>query len=73
MKPKLKVNVGSKNKVKVAAVAVDDVKGALEYLKGKGVTINMELQDFNPCHMASISDPDGNEIVLHHRKDGTVG
>ena len=66
------VKKGEKGNVSVG-LAVDDVKAAVEYLKGKGVQINMELQDFPPCHMASISDPDGNEITLHHRKDGTVG
>ncbi len=63
---------GKKGNVSVG-LSVDDVKGALEYLKSKDVAVNMELQDFPSCHMASISDPDGNEIVLHHRKDGTVG
>jgi predicted enzyme related to lactoylglutathione lyase len=66
------VKDGEKGPVSVG-LSVDNVEKALEYLKGKGVKINMPLQDFPPCHMASISDPDGNEIMLHNRKDGTVG
>ena len=63
---------GKKANVSVG-LAVDDVKSALQHLKSKGVPINMDLQSFDPCFMASISDPDGNEIVIHQRKDGTVG
>ncbi|SPE60849.1 Glyoxalase/bleomycin resistance protein/dioxygenase [Verrucomicrobia bacterium] len=57
----------------VAALAVDDVKAAVEQLKGRGVKINQEPQEFPPCFTATIADPDGNEIILHQRKDGTVG
>jgi predicted enzyme related to lactoylglutathione lyase len=63
---------GEKGNVSVA-LAVDDVKAAVEHLKGRGVKIIQETQDFPPCFMAAIADPDGNEIYLHQRKDGTVG
>ena len=66
------IKKGEKGNVSVA-LSVDDVEKTLVELKAKGVTVNMEPQSFDPCFMASISDPDGNEIVLHHRKDGTVG
>lgn len=63
---------GQKGNASVA-LSVDDVAKAVAELKEKGVQVNLEAQDFNACGMASISDPDGNEIVLHRRKDGTVG
>jgi predicted enzyme related to lactoylglutathione lyase len=56
-----------------AAFAVDDIAKAVEFLKEKGVTVTQEVMDFDPCHMALIQDPDRNEIILHQRKDGTVG
>lgn len=56
-----------------AALSVDDVKAAVEYLKGKGVKVVNEAMDFPPCHMAIIEDPDGNQIILHKRKNGTIG
>lgn len=63
---------GQKCNVSVA-LAVDDVKAAVEHLKKKGVKITQETQEHPPCFMASIADPDGNEIFLHQRKDGTAG
>jgi predicted enzyme related to lactoylglutathione lyase len=68
------VNDGGKAKNNVsAAFAVDDVIKAVEYLKKKGVRVVQETMDFPGCGMAIALDPDGNEVVLHHRKDGTVG
>jgi predicted enzyme related to lactoylglutathione lyase len=55
------------------ALAVDNVKDSIEYLRGKGVVVKMEMQDFKSCSMAMFTDPDGNELMLHQRKDGTVG
>ena len=57
----------------VMALAVDDVNAALEELRGKGVEIGMEPIETPVCFMAAISDPDGNRILLHQRKDGTAG
>lgn len=56
-----------------AALSVDDVKQAVKYLKGKKVKVATEPTEFPVCEMAIIEDPDGNQIILHHRKDGTVG
>ena len=61
-----------KNSVSVA-LAVDDVAKTVAYLKKKGVPIVQPAQEHTPCFMASITDPDGNELILHKRKDGTVG
>ena len=55
------------------AFAVEDVAAAVEELRGKGVTIVMEGIESPVCHMAVIADPDGHQIVLHQRKDGTFG
>lgn len=55
------------------ALAVDDIKKAVEYLKGKGVKVIQEVMAFDPCEMSTILDPDNNQIILHQRKDGTVG
>ncbi|MDB5238731.1 MAG: Glyoxalase/bleomycin resistance protein/dioxygenase [Candidatus Parcubacteria bacterium] len=55
------------------ALAVPDVKAALEELRGKGVTVVQEFYETPVCTGAGIADPDGNQIYLHKRKDGTVG
>ena len=33
----------------------------------------MEPREQDVCYDAIIRAPDGNEIILHHRKDGTAG
>ncbi len=55
------------------ALAVQDIEGALKELKKKGITIVQPLQEHGVCFMAMVADPDGNELILHKRKDGTVG
>ena len=55
------------------AIAVDDVKQAVDELRQEGVAIALEPGEQPSCHAAGISDPDGNLILLHRRKDGTVG
>ena len=57
----------------IMALAVDDVYAAVEELRGKGVEIEMEPLETPDCFMAAISDPEGNKIVIHQRKDGTAG
>ncbi len=54
------------------AFAVDDVKEALEFVKSKKVPVKMDIYESGVCFMAIILDPDGNEVMLHHRKDGTI-
>lgn len=71
-------DIGSFNKDEVGkassiAFAVDDVKKAVEELKGKGVKIIDETWETPVCFGATIADPDGNKIYLHQRKDGTAG
>lgn len=57
----------------ILALAVEDVEAAVEELRGKGVPIAMETIETPVCFMAVVSDPDGNRILLHQRKDGTYG
>ena len=55
------------------ALAVADAKAAMEELKRKGVEVRMDISESSVCFMGLIADPDGNQIWLHQRKDGTAG
>ncbi|MBC2596063.1 VOC family protein [Ruficoccus amylovorans] len=54
-------------------LAVDDVPAAVEELKAKGVSILYGPMETPVCFMAGFLDPDGNQVGLHQRKDGTAG
>jgi catechol 2,3-dioxygenase-like lactoylglutathione lyase family enzyme len=49
------------------ALHVDDVAAARADLEGKGVVFAGEILDTGVCHMAFFTDPDGNDLLLHHR------
>ena len=49
------------------ALHVDDVEAARAELEAKGVTFAAETLDTGVCHMALFTDPDGNDLMLHHR------
>jgi catechol 2,3-dioxygenase-like lactoylglutathione lyase family enzyme len=49
------------------ALHVDDVAAARAELEGKGVTFLGDTFDTGVCHMALFTDPDGNDLMLHHR------
>jgi catechol 2,3-dioxygenase-like lactoylglutathione lyase family enzyme len=49
------------------ALNVDDVAATRAELEGKGVEFDGEILDTGVCHMAFFSDPDGNDLMLHHR------
>lgn len=49
------------------ALHVDDVAAAREELEAKGVQFYGETFDTGVCHMAFFADPDGNDLMLHHR------
>jgi catechol 2,3-dioxygenase-like lactoylglutathione lyase family enzyme len=49
------------------ALGVDDVPAARAELEAKGVVFQGETLDTGVCHMAMFSDPDGNDLMLHHR------
>ena len=55
------------------ALAVDDVGQAVDELRQMGVDIILGPGEQGSCYAAGISDPDGNLILLHSRKDGTAG
>jgi predicted enzyme related to lactoylglutathione lyase len=57
----------------IVALAVDDARASIEELRHKGVQIVMEPLETQVCYLALIADPDGNQIVIHQRKDGTAG
>ena len=49
------------------ALHVGDVAGARRELEEKGVEFHGEIVDTGVCHMAFFRDPDGNDLMLHHR------
>jgi catechol 2,3-dioxygenase-like lactoylglutathione lyase family enzyme len=49
------------------ALACDDVAATRAELEAKGVEFRGDVLDTGVCHMAFFSDPDGNELMLHHR------
>ena len=55
------------------ALAVADAKATMEELRAKGVPVVQDIMETPVCFMGLITDPDGNMIWLHQRKDGTAG
>jgi predicted enzyme related to lactoylglutathione lyase len=49
------------------AIHVEDVAKAKEELEAKGVEFAGEIFDTGVCRMALFTDPDGNDLMLHHR------
>ena len=49
------------------AIHVDDVAAARAELEAKGVEFAGDTFDTGVCHMALFTDPDGNDLMLHHR------
>jgi catechol 2,3-dioxygenase-like lactoylglutathione lyase family enzyme len=49
------------------ALHVDDVAATKSGLEGKGVEFFGDILDTGVCHMAFFTDPDGNDLMLHHR------
>ena len=49
------------------ALHVDDVHEARAALEERGVEFVPDTIDSGVCHMAYFSDPDGNQLMLHHR------
>ena len=59
------------------ALRVADVPEEMERLRANGVEFQFpEAYDSSVCHMAFFEDPDGNNLMLHHRyapySDGTT-
>lgn len=49
------------------ALHVDDVAAARAELESRGIEFHGDIFDTGVCHMAFFADPDGNELMLHHR------
>jgi catechol 2,3-dioxygenase-like lactoylglutathione lyase family enzyme len=49
------------------ALHVDDVAAARGELESRGVEFTGDVLDSGVCHMAFFQDPDGNQLILHHR------
>lgn len=49
------------------AMHVDDIEEARAELETRGVEFHGETFDTGVCLMAFFSDPDGNNLMLHHR------
>jgi catechol 2,3-dioxygenase-like lactoylglutathione lyase family enzyme len=49
------------------ALHVDDVAATRAQLESKGVEFTGDILDTGVCHMAFFTDPDGNDLMLHHR------
>jgi predicted enzyme related to lactoylglutathione lyase len=49
------------------ALHVDDVAAARAELEAKGVEFSGDIFDTGVCRMAFFTDPDGNDLMLHHR------
>ena len=49
------------------ALHVDDVAATRGELEDKGVEFFGDILDTGVCHMAFFTDPDGNDLMLHHR------
>ncbi len=52
----------------VAALEVDDFAAAVQRLREHGVKFMAEPHETPVCHLLTIADPDGNLLLLHHRK-----
>src|ERR1700694_4817590 len=49
------------------ALHVEDLAAERERLQGQGVEFQGDTLDTGVCLMAFFSDPDGNDLMLHHR------
>ncbi len=49
------------------ALHVEDVATVRAALEANGVVFAGETIDTGVCHMALFTDPDGNDLMLHHR------
>jgi len=61
---------GSKPQASVF-LEVADLDAALATVRAAGVVLAQDLQDFHPCRMFAIKDPDGNQVGLHQLKPRT--
>lgn len=50
------------------ALEVDDFAAAIARIKENGCPFRLEPLETPVCHMAIVSDPDGNSVMIHRRK-----
>ena len=50
------------------ALEVEDFSATMATLRAAQVIFFAEPVEFPPCHFAVISDPDGNQLVIHRKK-----
>ena len=62
-----KMGIGHHVNPSAIALHVGDVASARETLEGRGVEFSGDIFDTGVCHMAFFADPDGNQLMLHHR------
>jgi len=55
------------------ALAVDDLDAALEELREAGVSAHQGPVSGEWCSQFTVLDPDGYQVMIHRRKDGTFG
>ena len=55
------------------ALAVEDAKTTVEELEQAGIHALSPLGESAVCFWTIIEDPDGNRVIVHQRKDKTVG
>jgi predicted enzyme related to lactoylglutathione lyase len=53
----------------VVVFETDDFDGLVKKLKDAGAPFVMDAQDTGACHMALVKDPDGNQLMIHRRKN----
>jgi predicted enzyme related to lactoylglutathione lyase len=51
------------------AFEVANIHDAINKLKARGVTFDIEKSETPVCWMAQFRDPDGNKLVIHKRKE----
>ncbi len=52
------------------ALEVDDFEAAVAKIKAANTPIKMGPFETPMCHMVMVSDPEGNTLILHKRKEG---
>ncbi len=55
------------------ALAVEDVHRAHAELTARGIRVEGAPVDSGFCVAFKVRDPDGNGVIIHHRKDGSYG
>lgn len=50
------------------ALEVEDFEDSVAHLRASGIKFVMEPMETPVCHLAGVSDPDGNTLIVHHRK-----